>query len=504
MKREKHMNSVTPSGKFFGRQERGVALIAVMLALLLVTAIAAGIIILTNTETATSTNFKDEQRAYFAAKAGIEEARDRMRKGNAYSITTTTSPALPAVLPGNSNSLLYITNPLNSETVSPTTVPSTSSPNPYVDDEICTEPAFTSAGWCSGGYPGSGTYTTTANSTFAPTSGSVFDWKWVRISLKQDNQFGPGYYVNGSTTSSAQVYWSGTNECILVNCSTATEPVYVLTALAVTPSGSRRMLQAEVVQDTLNYIVPAALTMDGSGALFSGGNSGNFGVSGIDVGGCGSAASGASVPAVGAVSAADAALIASSADIPNNTASNYTGSGGTTPDVENVSSTLPATLSTPANLQKLASTLMSAVTQPVITGPYSSSGGGNTFGSTLASPQIVYVNGDATIGGSQTGYGILVVTGNLTYHGTAEWDGLVLVVGKGNFQMDGTNTFKGSILVADTVNSLGSVLSVLGNPNYNVNGGGNPNAGVNYSASCMAQATQLSTYHVVSYRELMK
>ena len=56
-----------------------MALVAVMLALLLVTAIAAGIIILTNTETNTSSNFKDEQRAFFAAKAGIEEARDRLR-----------------------------------------------------------------------------------------------------------------------------------------------------------------------------------------------------------------------------------------------------------------------------------------------------------------------------------------------------------------------------------------------------------------------------------------
>src|SRR5258708_803722 len=204
MKKEKHMNSVTASGKFCGRQERGVALVAVMLALLLITAIAAGIIILTNTETATSTNFKDEQRAYFAAKAGIEEARDRMRKGNSYSITASTTvpttPALPAAgaLPGNSNSILYITNALNSETVSPTTVPTTSSPNPYVDDEICTEPAFINAGWCSGGYPGSGTYTTTASTTFAPTSGSGCDLKWVRITLKHDNQFCASYYLKDS------------------------------------------------------------------------------------------------------------------------------------------------------------------------------------------------------------------------------------------------------------------------------------------------------------------
>src|SRR5258708_7356801 len=346
MKREKHMNSVTPSGKFCGRQERGVALIAVMLALLLITAIAAGIIILTNTETATSTNFKDEQRAYFAAKAGIEEARDRMRKaigGGTYSITKTTIPGLPTALPGvNGTSILYITN-ANPQISGESVAPATGTAANFGDDEICTEPAFTSATWCSGGYPGSGVATaTTASSVLAPT-GSVFDWKWVRITLKQDNQFGTGYYVNGSTTSGAvQVFWNGTNECVPVasnpNClpAKATEPVYVLTALAVTPNGSRRMVQAEVVQDTLNFVAPAALTMDGAGALFSGGNSGNFGVSGIDAGGCGSGPSGASVPAAGAVTAADATLIAPTPDIPNNTASNYTWRGGTTPHAEHV------------------------------------------------------------------------------------------------------------------------------------------------------------------------
>src|SRR5258707_13868085 len=102
MKREKHMNSVTLSGKFCGRQERGVALIAVMLALLLITAIAAGIIILTNTETATSTNFKDEQRGYFAAKTGIEEARGRLRKaigGGTDSVTQPTTSGAPTPPP---------------------------------------------------------------------------------------------------------------------------------------------------------------------------------------------------------------------------------------------------------------------------------------------------------------------------------------------------------------------------------------------------------------------
>src|SRR5260370_39573858 len=111
-------------------QEEGVALVAAILTLLLISAITAGIIILSNTETNTSSNFKDEQRAFFSARAGIEEARDRMRTAATNNIVAT----LPAVLPGGSNSVLYITNPLGSETVAPW-----STPNAYAGGEICTE-----------------------------------------------------------------------------------------------------------------------------------------------------------------------------------------------------------------------------------------------------------------------------------------------------------------------------------------------------------------------------
>ena len=73
-------NTNRKTKKRIGRShEQGVALVAAILTLLLISAITAGIIILSNTETNTSTNFKDEQRAYFSAKAGIEEARDRLR-----------------------------------------------------------------------------------------------------------------------------------------------------------------------------------------------------------------------------------------------------------------------------------------------------------------------------------------------------------------------------------------------------------------------------------------
>ncbi len=54
-----------------------------------------------------------------------------------------------------------------------------------------------------------------------------------------------------------------------------------------------------------------------------------------------------------------------------------------------------------------------------------------------ASPAINYVNGDLTLNGNHTGYGILVVTGTLHFGGNFNWYGTVLVVGDGVVEFTG-------------------------------------------------------------------
>jgi len=51
------------------KSERGVSLLFSMLALLLLTAIAAGMMFMSSTETSISSNFKAEETAYFASRA---------------------------------------------------------------------------------------------------------------------------------------------------------------------------------------------------------------------------------------------------------------------------------------------------------------------------------------------------------------------------------------------------------------------------------------------------
>jgi len=479
IKREQKRNSKN--------RQRGVALVAAMITLLLISAITAGMIVLANTETSTSSNFRDEQRAFFAAKGGFEEIRDRLR--NTATNTLRTGTILPTTLPGSANSVLYVLNPLNGQTVAPWT----NNPANFADDEICKE---TTTVTCSSGYPsGSGWYTTnTASTTYA--AAPVLDWKWVRINLKQNNTIAP-YYTNGASANVMQVCWNGTNEYAdpLAGCTPPNLPIYVLTTLAVTPSGSRRMIQTEIAEDNLNFTAPSALTLDGTGDSFAGGNSANWAVSGVDQAGCGSATTGAPVHAIGVPDNADIPVVVAGANRPNQ----YTGSGGTTPDIVNVSGTMPANLQTVSSLQTLMSTVQNNVTQPVLNGNVS----GLSTPGTVTDPQIIFVNGNLSLSGNTTGYGILAVNGSFSVSGNVNWNGLILVIGQGNFSTSGTPQYNGAIVVAKTLDALGNLLLTPGpgSASFQTNGGGT--GGVQYSSGCIAMATHLSTFHVVAIRELM-
>jgi Tfp pilus assembly protein PilX len=471
-------------------RQRGVALVAAMIALLLISAITAGMIILANTETNTSSNFRDEQRAYFSVKGGFEEVRDRLRKTATNTLRTGT--ILPTTLAGTANSVLYVLNPLNGQTVAPWG----NNPANFADDEICKENTTVT---CSSGLPSGGGWYTTNTSSAAYAASPVLDWKWVRITLKQNNTIAP-YYTNGNIANTMQVCWNGTNEYAdpVANCTAPNLPVYILTALAVTPSGSRRMVQAEVAEDQLNFTTPSALMLDGTGDAFGPGASGNWQVDGTDHAGCGIATTGAPLHAIGVPDAADVGLIDTSIAGPPNRSNNYPGQSAS-PDVANVSGSLPANFQTVSSLQNLMSTVENNVTQPVLNGNVS----GLATPGTVTDPQIIFVNGNLSLSGNTTGYGILAVNGSLNVSGTISWNGIVLVIGKGSFATSGTSVYNGAVVVAQTLDPLGNLLLTPGpgSATFNANGGGN--GGVNYSSGCITQASTLSTFHVMAIRELM-
>src|ERR1700730_2037259 len=227
--------------------DRGMALVMALIALLIVTSIGLSMMYSADTETSINRNYRDEQTAFYAAKSGIEEARDRMRSDAGSGITVSAS--LPTALPGAASGALYILNPTGGETVA-----AWLTTNAYFDDQICKEVD------CSGGLvpPTVGWYTTlTSNSAYAASP--VLPYKWARITIKM-NRSASGWsggtqnfmYVDGkSANANYYVCWNGTNEVAQAAACSATTRVYVLTALAVTPSGTRRMLQDELTRTVL-------------------------------------------------------------------------------------------------------------------------------------------------------------------------------------------------------------------------------------------------------------
>ncbi|HLZ40237.1 MAG TPA: hypothetical protein VKQ11_04710, partial [Candidatus Sulfotelmatobacter sp.] len=85
-------------------RQKGVALMLSLVLLLLITAIAFGVIGMSNTENSINTNFKGEETEYFAARAGVEEGRNRILSNatdqNGASIALTAA-TLPQDVPDN-------------------------------------------------------------------------------------------------------------------------------------------------------------------------------------------------------------------------------------------------------------------------------------------------------------------------------------------------------------------------------------------------------------------
>jgi hypothetical protein len=511
-------------------KERGMALLIALLALFLISAIGMGMIYMSNTETSINSNYKDTQVAFFAMRGGLEEVRDRMRS-NSPSYATSPLP-LPTVMPSPSaaGSIVYIRNPGASESVDPKAFGTT-----YFDDEFCHE-------WFAGltatyVAPGTGTACGSAqapalsSAAYVPSTSpgtntaSSLKYKWVRITLKQNNTF-PSAMVNSTQPVGSQVCWDTANKQEVVlsalgpytDCLAAKTaglqvgPVYIVTSLAITPQGSRRIGQYETAAASITP-PPGALALDGPGLpnpIFNPApNSNQYYVNGND----GSAPSGsppavpgcstgtAAVPAIGTSATGVTSVIAPSTGIPTNRDDHYIGSTAS-PAVVDDSSQLTGLYATPGTLNSLASTLANGADVTINCGIGAPCSGTPPYGSTT-NPQITFVNGDFNFG-SNSGAGVLVVTGSLNITGNASFAGLVLVIGQGimSVQGGGNGTFYGSVFIADTNSHTSpyAQLASLGQPLLAWNGGGGN--GIYYN-SCWADRINTMHYMVVASREEM-
>jgi Tfp pilus assembly protein PilX len=471
--------------------ERGFALFLALLVLLLVTAVGTGMVVMSNTETSISSNFSDEQVAFYAARGGLEEARDRLRVTAPNSLTAS----LPTNLPGQTGGVLYVTNPANGETDTPWL---TNGSN-YPDDEICQEVT------CTGGIPGGSPWYATASASTSYAAIPVLSWKWARITVKT-NKMSSGVAstntVDGNSADSYRVCWNGTNEVTTSATSCAAigdKEVYMLTALAVTSTGSRRMIQSEATS-TAFPTLPGPMIFDGSNPAYSAPNSNAFSVNGNDAAkgpnagaGCGPAVN---EPAVGGYDNGSVTTLVG--DIPK--PAKYTGTGGT-PSVSNVNSQLGA-LNTVSGLRALVSSVQSAASSANI---YTGNASSLTNPGTNAAPVINVVQGNLSLGGGFSGAGILLVEGTLTMSGNPSYNGIILVIGQGVLVKNGggNGTTNGSILVANLFDSKGNPIAsgAPGVPSITWNGGGN--ATIQYDSCWISAVTQSFPFQFVAEREMM-
>ena len=549
------------------RAESGMALFMVLLLIVIVTVIGLGLLAMSDTETMVNGNYKDTQLAFFAMRSGLEEVRNRMRINAANTITggnCTSTPCLPSAVPGNANSILYILNPAAGETVDPTSASGGSNPQ-YFDGEFCHEHFYSNPNGASTILTDAGTgipcpstsgpssaWAMKFNSTSPGTgTAAALKYKWVRVTLKQNGSV-PNSVVDASQGLGVQVCFQtfnnqeipltlvpGYSTSNYASCAVAKAagqdagPVYLVTSLAVTPQGSRRIGQFEVAGYTITP-PPAGLGLDGPGVNFGPPDtSNNFSINGNDSGTGGFAGPGSPVascpgPAqVPAISEGDNPSVTNTDNaIPQNRWNNYTGTASPNPPAPTPPPTPPSVVnegpapglggltgvwSNPAQLNQLVNNLANvADTTYSSCSMYGNTYNGNgspctpsgTIG-TDANPQITFVNGDFNMSAT-SGAGVLVVTGTLTAKGVPAFDGLILVIGQGNFQASGggSGTFNGTIFIAQTNSHTAPYgqLATMGAPAFGWNGGGTNSIQYN---SCWANLANQLEYNVLATREEM-
>src|SRR5262249_17981978 len=117
-------------------KERGVALIFVLFALLLLTAIASGLMFMSDTESGININYRAAQQASFGAMSGLQEARARLTRPAAGGDLLAPPGLMLSTQPtaGATTGVVYITNPSPTDTapIQPWTPG-----NPFFDTELC-------------------------------------------------------------------------------------------------------------------------------------------------------------------------------------------------------------------------------------------------------------------------------------------------------------------------------------------------------------------------------
>ena len=103
-----------------------------------------------------------------------------------------------------------------------------------------------------------------------------------------------------------------------------------------------------------------------------------------------------------------------------------------------------------------------------------------------------------------TGYGLLLVTGQFTFDPDSNWKGIVLVIGKGQFEshQNGTGDIHGALMIARLFDSSNNPLppaSAPDSPSFHQVGQGD---GIYYSSCYVKLSLPNLSYRVLSFKEI--
>ncbi len=509
------------------RPEAGAALLIAIFALLLISVVAIALVVSQGTDSALTGNYRTSTSAYYAGIAGLEEGRGRLLPKNANYLNISNSfPALftPGAAPSfGLTQVLYILNPAGSETVNPTG----GNPAQYADNEYQAE-----FGW-----PLSGANVQTVNSVF-PVAGLPGPlYKWVRITPSTEQSLGVDVNWDGALDNATPLYYDPANQSstgvlqpgLIVGSSPTSGQALEVTALAVLPNNTQKLVQYLVTPLTygVNNPIPAALVLVGSGnppppgvnfLVPASASTPGFFINGNDGSGTGSfswppTSCVPSAQPVWAIGTTDVVVPQGNAvsnyytiegAIPWGLRHNYDGEG--TPPHPSVGDNTPLSpvMVTPTSLNNMVQTI--AQNADLVLNN-NATDANMPAAMSATNPMTVVVNGNLTLT-NFTGYGLLVVTGNLVANPNAGWRGMVLVVGAGRVTFaggpgGGNGEFDGGIFIAQTLNTSASpptALSNFGTPTFDASmAGGN---GIFYNSCWINVALQPPSFQVLSFREI--
>lgn len=477
----------TPGPKPRYASQRGVALLLAVFGLLLISGLAISLILAAGTESSIVGNYRGSTQAFYAAYSGIEEARGRLSKANPDYFGTFVAP-YGTVL--GVDQVRYVLT--TSETVDPTNLlPS----NPYRDTEYQQE--F--------GYPvpavnGTTVRTTPSKSAIAGLAGPVF--KWVRITAK--TEFSSHNDIDNDTIydSTKPVYYDGTNQNIMQP--PVGRQVFTITSLAVTPNGSRRILQ---------YNVAPALPLPIEAALYT-----RLSVqTGRSLNVIGNKEQACTIPSLNGIKSG------TTVTIPPGSEGNIMGTpssfvvsapfdttydinklfaklrpGATTIDAAGTGVAYDATALPPGYFGPNAQLGVLPTTVPAVPPPnqISSYSGGTAI--TYYSPGNLTLGSTGTTGQAPQGYGILLVNGDLTIDASHGFYYFGLILVKGNIVMkasSGSTTGKdihGAIIATGTFDAT-QLSGLLG---------GNSPLSIQQNACLIIDQLERMPLTVLSFREI--